>query len=131
MSRYKITYNKSIGFLSSVTWRCYIYDRKTKNEYNGIGKTRKEANDDAWDEVWKNKENDSSYSSSSYTNETADENTTSDFFAFPLLGGSIGLFISFIIAFYNGCGLFHFNPNKGNAYFFDIDDAKEGFLLFQ
>lgn len=47
--------------------------------------------------------------------------------SYPLTGVGIGFAISLITGFYKGCGLFHYDPGKGNAYIFDTKDAGNGF----
>jgi hypothetical protein len=47
-----------------------------------------------------------------------------------IIYGGTGLGISIFIGIFKGCGLFSFDPQKGNAYLFDVDDALKGFLIF-
>lgn len=46
---FKSQYKKTFTKFSEKSWRCYLYDRKQEREYTGDGRTRKEAEDDAWD----------------------------------------------------------------------------------
>lgn len=47
--------------------------------------------------------------------------------SYPLTGGGIGFAISLVVGFFKGCGLFHFDERKGDAYLFDTKDAGSGF----
>jgi curved DNA-binding protein CbpA len=66
---------------------------------------RKEAEDDGWDSV----HNTSSNSKSSRTG-------GGSFLVGPFFGAGVGFFITVFIAFFKGCGLFHFDPQDGGAY---------------
>ena len=65
-------------------------------------------------------------------NEAAKEAKKKEFYgrllSYPLTGGGIGFVISLVTGFFKGCGLFHYDPGKGNAYLFDTKDAGNGFL---
>lgn len=64
MSRYKKTFEKSSGSLFSDTrWYCTIYDRKKDEEYYAGGSSKKEAEENAWDNVYNNNPYSNNYGS--------------------------------------------------------------------
>ncbi|MDR3696362.1 hypothetical protein [Mucilaginibacter sp.] len=125
MARYKTTYSKSTGLFSSTRWHCYIYDRKDEAEYSGMGNTKKEARDDAWDSVY-SKNSVSSYSGS----EPTSSGKSNDFITTSFVFGGFGLFLAFVVGLFKGCGLFYYDVHDpGSLYLFSIDDAVKGFWM--